>query len=55
MKTLIDTKEKAIADEIYETVKELPKEQQRDVKIMIMTAKMLLENPREEKETLKAV
>lgn len=42
MKTIIDTKnEKTIADELYEAVKELPKEQQRDVKVMIMTAKML--------------
>ena len=42
MKTLIDTKEeKTIADELYEAVKELSKEQQRDVKVMIMTAKML--------------
>jgi len=48
MKILIDTKEKTIADEIYETVKELPKEQQQYVKVMIMTAKMLFEKPPEE-------
>ena len=42
MKALIENKEeKIIADELYETIKELPKEQQRDVKVMIMTAKML--------------
>ena len=42
MKALIENKEeKIIADELYEAIKELPKEQQRDVKVMIMTAKML--------------
>ena len=57
MKNIIDTKEeKTIADELYEAVKELPKEQQRDVKVMIMTAKMLCmsksEMPEEKEEAV---
>jgi len=51
MKSIIDIKEeKTIADELYETVKELPKERQRDVRVMIMTAKMLFEKPPKEQE-----
>ena len=58
MKTLIDTKEeKTIADELYEAVKELSKEQQRDVKVMIMTAKMLFgeTDKEQDKEEVTAV
>ena len=49
MKTLITSKEEKVnADELYEAIKELPKEHQRDVEVMIMTIKMLLkETPRE--------
>ncbi len=49
MKTLIENKEeKIIADELYEAIKKLPKEQLRDVKVMIMTAKILFEDPPKE-------
>ncbi len=53
MITLIDNKEeKIVADEIYETVKKLPKEQQQDIKVIIMTAKMMFEKEQEEQTSI---